>query len=302
MKNRLLGMLLLGVLLPAPPAAAQLPDGASRMVDVEGSATRVMTLGLETRADGDPVLIIFSGAGTPLEAWGEWLTAAAEVAPLVAYDRPGTGGSPYDGKSLAPERISDHLDALLSELDVGAPFIPIGHSWGGPLMLHFAGRRGSDIVGMVYLDPKDPRETRLGYYLVEDDASVDRNRAEEDAWYFARMEPPPGVMAEMEAIRAFEDAPVAQRGLPDDPPVPTALLLGTAIPDLPDDAPSSIRVEWFHRLMQRRLERLPAWIGTMEDGTVIVAADAGHFVQRDVPELALTALRRVVEAARSPEP
>ena len=41
-------------------------------------------------------------------------------------------------------------------LDVDPPYVLVGHSWGGPLILYYAGRYPHDVVGMVYLDPTEP--------------------------------------------------------------------------------------------------------------------------------------------------
>ncbi|MBT8397204.1 MAG: alpha/beta hydrolase, partial [Gemmatimonadetes bacterium] len=129
-----------GVLFPAllwalfPGCGAQEhPFSSARIVDVEGSATRVFTLGLEERQSGEPVLVLFSGGGSPLEAWGDWIGRISSVAPVVSYDRPGIGESPFDGIDPTPNRVVEHAHALLAILDVPPPYILVGHSWGGPL-------------------------------------------------------------------------------------------------------------------------------------------------------------------------
>ena len=57
-------------LLLVRPADARVADDSTRMVDVLGSPARVMTFRLDDREAGDPVLVLFSGAGTALEGWG----------------------------------------------------------------------------------------------------------------------------------------------------------------------------------------------------------------------------------------
>ena len=127
------------ILLPLG-AAAQFPSGSTRMVDVMGSPTRVLTIGLNDREEGQPVLFLHSGAGSPLEAWGGWASTIARLAPVVAYDRPGVGQSPFDDQTPTPERVAAHAHELMGILDVDPPYILVGHSWGGPLMLVYAGQ------------------------------------------------------------------------------------------------------------------------------------------------------------------
>ncbi len=45
----------------SPCEGAQTPDVLLRTVDVSGSSTRVMTVGLRGREPGQPVLLLFSG-------------------------------------------------------------------------------------------------------------------------------------------------------------------------------------------------------------------------------------------------
>lgn len=102
---------------------AQVADGSRRVVEVLGNDTRVTLLGLEDRERGEPVLFLFSGAGAPSEFWGDWLSEIASLAPVVTYDRPGIGGSPFDGIDPTPQRVVQHAHALLDALDVPPPYI-----------------------------------------------------------------------------------------------------------------------------------------------------------------------------------
>lgn len=54
------------------------------MVDVFGSPTRVVTLGLEDRVATQPVAVLLSGAEVSVEYWGRWLTELASDTPVVA--------------------------------------------------------------------------------------------------------------------------------------------------------------------------------------------------------------------------
>lgn len=65
----------------------------------------MLTLGLERRAAGSPVLFMHAGGGVVLESWAPWLVAASEIAPVVAYDRIGIGGSPFDRVPPTFERV-----------------------------------------------------------------------------------------------------------------------------------------------------------------------------------------------------
>ncbi len=266
--------------VPQPPGAvAQLPSGSTRMVDVMGSPTRVLTLGLDDREDGQPVLFLHSGGGSPLEAWGDWVSTIARLAPVVAYDRPGLGQSPFDDQTPTPERVVAHAHELMGVLDVDPPYILVGHSWGGPLILFYAGQYPDEVVGMVYLDPTEPDLMPDQYPRAsnEDRAIAGRNL-------------PAGMRAEQQAYIDFRESAPEDRGLPVDPEVPTAIVLSAREANR-HGGPSFMDEEW---LMQR-LARFVARVRGNPRATLLIATDAGHFVHRDAPTLAEEAVRRVVD-------
>ena len=47
----------------------------------------------------------------------------------------------------------DDLEALLSAAEVKPPYILVGHSMGGYNMRVFASRHGSDVAGILLVDP-----------------------------------------------------------------------------------------------------------------------------------------------------
>ena len=70
-------------------ATAQVPDTSAklRMVDVDGHAVRVQTMGLDRRRPGSPIVVFEAGAATTLDVWRSVLPNVASLAPVVAYDR-----------------------------------------------------------------------------------------------------------------------------------------------------------------------------------------------------------------------
>ena len=109
---------------------AQFPEDSTRVVDVLGTPTRVLTLGLEHRSSGEPVILLQSGAGTGLEGWGDWPLALSESLPVLGYDRPGLGQSPFDGVDPTPQRVATDARELLDVLQIAPPYLLVGHSWG----------------------------------------------------------------------------------------------------------------------------------------------------------------------------
>ena len=186
--------------------------------------------------------------------------------------------------------MADHLDALLTVLEVEPPYILIGHSWGGPLILHHAARYPDDVVGLVYVDPSDPYRE----WLPTDPAERASALAAIDSIMNQRYVP----AVRRAESRVFVDywlQPAQERAIPRNLDVPTAVVLGTYVgPPVPvSERPAR---EAFH---ERRVEGIRRWLGDVRQLHWIVAPHAGHFVQQDDPGLVASAVRQVLDWVRS---
>ena len=273
---------------------AQFPEDSTRSVDVFGTPTRVLTLGLEHRIPGEPVILLQAGAGTALKGWGDWPLALSELAPVIGYDRPGLGQSPFDGVDPTPLRVATHAHELLDVLQVTPPYLLVGHSWGGPLILYFAAEHPDEVVGMVYIDPADPRVSRSEMLLTDDEEEMDRRDAawDEAVAALASSNTAPGLAAESRVRDEFSDKAPEDRGVPDDPSVPTSIVLTTRTPSLAG-APYYIDKEWFREYHRVRVGRFVEWSKDRPETTLMLTTDAGHFVHLDDPLLATAAVKQV---------
>ncbi len=287
-----LALILVGLSM-SPCEGAQTPDVELRTVDVLGSSTRAMTVGLQGREPGQPVLVLFAGGGARMESWAEWILEIWSLAPVVTYDRPGIGGSPFDGIDPTPQRVVEHAHELLNVIDVPPPYILVGWSWGGPLIRYYSGEYPEDIVGMVYLDPSDMTATPAENIGASSEEELRERRAELDA-VVAASERPPGREASGRVASEFFRSAVADRGLPDDLDVPTIVVLATLAPNISADAPSYIDERYYEMMFARRVRQFGEWVLGRPNTTLIVTTDAGHAVFRDDPDLATEAVRRVL--------
>lgn len=277
---------------PAAPLHGQLPEGAVRMIDVAGQPTRVLTLGLGERVAGSPVLFLHAGGGVTLEGWAPWLIAVSEIVPIVAYDRIGIGGSPFDGVEPTFDRVVTHAHELLATLDVPPPHVLLGHSIGAVVIAKYAARYPNEVSGMVYLDPTEFRLSPHEWVQASTDEEM------EARWRDVRVLNstglPPGLLAWERMVDAFLQTPAAERHLPGDPDIPTAAVLGTRAEG--DDELSWWTLDFSRRAQRRSVAYWTQALNGLSNGTLIVVNDAGHLVYRDAPGLAKEAVRRVVTA------
>jgi pimeloyl-ACP methyl ester carboxylesterase len=270
------------------------------MVSVDGIDLRVMTAGFEHLERNQPVVVLESGAGSPIHSWRFVFTRVARFAPVIAYERPGVGESEFDEAPRSMDRTADQLRALLTELGAPPPYVLVGHSLGGPFIRTFAGRFPDEVAGLVYVDPSDitqPVGTQLQALVeigVDDPAAAYAEVRQMQRDLAARSSE--GVQADYELFIQLMATEPEDRGFLPAPSVPTVVI---AAPK-PDQVPPGLELSFDVQALQRATNRarIQSWSDWMQDepeGLLIVASHASHsFVVRDAPDIVVDAIERVV--------
>jgi len=270
-----------------------------QVVDVDGYATQVLTVGLEARIPGRPVIVLENGSLSRLTHWGDLPVQASAIAPVVAYDRSTVGASEWDGKPGTPSHVTARLWALLDVLDVDPPYILVGWSWGGDLIRHHAGAHPDDIAGLIYIDPAGHSPSAALSVL----EAIGLGEREYD-WDVRAMEGglptlPPSMRADVEPINQI----YIDRIEPDYGPVPAVpaalLIAGKRRPPSPEETKTFGEQPYdfkrhFEAKLRNKIGRLSEWALETPDGFIAVARNSGHAVHRNEPELVIDAIRRVV--------
>lgn len=283
------------VVAAAKPGLSQpsAPTLVTRMVNVAGREVRVRTAGLHSRSNRQPVIIFESGGSLPLETWDSILPRMGAFAPVVAYDRVGTGKSPWDSLPQTPERIVARLRQLLSVLGAAPPYILVGHSWGGALIRYFGGKYPTDVAGMVYIDPTDVTQSRADELGVFE--SIGANAAARDSFYAlmerAMANAPPALRSEGAVTISLLKDDVVNRQLPIAPAVPTTVLVAGKPAVLPSSGLPFDSQRFADASYAARLRSLRTWVRA--PGEFIVAANSGHLIHVTEPALVIEAIRRL---------
>ncbi|HSK86477.1 MAG TPA: alpha/beta hydrolase [Rubrobacter sp.] len=170
-KRTILRLLSLVVLLAGSGAAYQTIASASdqrtfpppgRLVDVGGYRLHLDVMG-EDR--GGPTVILDSGSQSASFQWGWVQPRVADLAHVVAYDRPGTGWSDAPPGPTDARELADDLHDALEGVGAEGPYVVVGHSMGSLTARAFAARYPEEVAGAVLIDP---RNLSLGEDFPED--------------------------------------------------------------------------------------------------------------------------------------
>lgn len=225
-------------------------------------------------SSGPPVVFI-AQIGTEGKSWNPIIDLMTSGAPTITYDRPGIGKRPprpAPNPPLPHSANADDLAAILDERGVTAPVVLVGHSIGSLIARVFADRHPHRVAGMVHVDGSIPRGA-FGFGPSPLVGAFDGDGP--DATQVDL------ITSEIEVVNAIA------------PAVPTAVIART---------PGRWPEGWDHPLCD------PFWVAYQRQLArqcrvpMIVAADAGHQIPHDAPNLVAFVVDEVVQAVRSGAP
>ena len=283
-----------------------------QMIDIGGRRLHILCKGT---APG-PTIVIEQGAGSPSILWWPIQDKVAAFARVCTYDRAGyLWSDPAKTVRTLEDRVAD-LHALLAGAKIPAPYILVGHSFGGPLVRLYAHLHPTEIAGMVLVDTTeegvilrpsfDDYVKKLGYFAAGLQVAARFGVLRLAAAFMTKG--PEGLDENaFRALKALSVRPDFFRAMRDDPVAlsrqpETLRTLGGAgslgeIPlivithALPFPGPAAVLEDGW-REGQHRLAALST------RGELIVAERSNHMVQSDQPDLVINAIRRVTTSMR----
>lgn len=274
------------------------PDIPTKVIDFNGKKVHILMMGMESRKPDQPVVILESGLGSPIESWNSIIKDIAQFAPVFAYERPGIGKSDMLEEESTPEFISQHLNNLLKELKISPPYILVGHSWGGPLINSFAVQFPDEVAGMLYIDETDilnMRSSQLEAIAKASNGQVKENVLIKEMNKFYE-KAPPGIAAEWKVIYDLmsKDKLDIQRFQPE-LNVPMGILMSAKYSPPPPNFPEMEfdMKKWFEEMVKLRARKFMAKIADNPNSFFILTNSAGHYIHFEDPKMVVEAIRRI---------
>jgi pimeloyl-ACP methyl ester carboxylesterase len=115
-------------------------------------------LHIRCEGEGGPPVIFDAALGGSSLSWSLVHPAVARVTRACSYDRAGFGWSDAGPLPRTAGRIADELHELLRAAAVPPPYVLVGHSYGGLVMRLYASRHPNDVAGLVLIESAIPEE------------------------------------------------------------------------------------------------------------------------------------------------
>ena len=258
-----------GLTVAALSGCSTMPN--TTQVQYEGAKVSVAQ-----RVGGPPIVVFQSGLGDGMSAWSGVLQRLPPGMATFAYDRPGYGGSSRGPGKRDPCAIARELHEILRISGSRPPYVLVGHSLGGIYQYAFAKLYPSEVSAILLLDATHPEHWENMQRRTPNTAAVvqglravafsDTERREFDA------------QAECISDLQTKDAL----------PVPSRLLLRSKAE--PGESAE------FRAMSSELASRWPELLPGMSTYRV---KGAGHYIQKDRPELVATEIGSLVAAARA---
>lgn len=247
------------------------------MVDLGGYRIHVSESG-----SAAPTVVFESGLGEDVATWNDVAPQVARFAKTFVYDRPGLGKSDPSPHPRTIEQMAAELRLLLQAAKVPPPFVLVGHSLGGPIVLAFAHTYPTEVAALVLVDPESGQLDELLRSRMTPADWAAHQKAVQDA--LPGMPPP--VRAEMKAY--YDSSRSVDESFPL-PGVPVILLTGTKKnPEFPGNP---LEQDLKLQLHNELLAKIPG-------GKHVLVPNSRHYIQNDAPNIVIDAVREVL----SPNP
>lgn len=247
-------------------------------------------LAFQAGGAGAPTIVFECGDGDSSAALAQLAQRTQAIGRVLLYDRAGLGQSdPAPRPRTIDDAVAD-LHALLHSSAAPAPFLLVGHSYGGLITRRYAALHWAELAGLILLDIPHPQQALRELRLLPAPAPSE----------------PPALSAHRTALLAEWHNPLgddegfdrpasaaqvlASEDLGDLPLVVITAGLDEWEPGFPADVARALEQDW--QLAQREL------LGLSRQSRQVIATNSTHAIQDCEPELVLAAIQELAHIPR----
>lgn len=269
---------------------APLGPAPGTLVDIGGHKLHIYCVG---PANARPTVILEAGGGGFSKDWASVQKLLSSRIRTCAYDRAGSG---WSGAGPAPRTMRQEvfeLHALLESAKVAGPFVLVGQSIGALLVRLYSEQYGSEVVGVVLVDPTD--ESSMVFNLRANRWVSLREQATGRAVPQPRRTGPPSTEYKPEDDYMAEEAQLLYLHRKDNPePFGNRPLFVLAAGRRPP--PPGMTEDTYRDLRRTRDQQVMDLAHLSRNSMFVRDPDSGHNLHIDNPQLVARAIEEVIEA------
>ena len=242
--------------------------------------TRGGRLSFMLSGEGEPAIVLFSGAGMSLQGWEALYPGIERLGTVLGWNRFGMQGSDPPSNRQTGTMVLGSLRELLGYNGLQPPYVLVAHSLGGLFANLFARLYPDQVAGVLLLEASHPA-----------DQEVLKKHESELVQALRRMLTLPEVFFEPNVhveLACIEDTVREIESAGPFPEVPLRVVTGGLTPKATLMSPGAIGAR---RANQQELARLSPL------GAQVIAEMSGHFPQMTEPQLVLQVLEELVAFA-----
>lgn len=256
-------------------------------IDVNGQ-----TLFLTCTGTSSPTVILEAGLGADHTTWSGIQPAVAQFTQVCSYDRAGLGQSDPASTPRTSQDVVDDLHALLQAADIPGPYVLVAHSFGGLHARLYAHDYPDEVAGVMLIDAVHEDWWTRASAMIPPATATDNERLTNFRHYMTEGYKDPAQNREGLDIEASAAQVRATGALGNTPLVViTAGIPNVLSPGLPTDLETQLNT-----LMQQELQTDLAELSS--DSVHLLAAQSGHAIHRDQPDLVIQTIKTFVEGIR----
>jgi len=257
------------------------PKDSDRYTNIEEKQIHLLELG-----EGRPAVVFVAGFGTDLTTFSVVQKGVSEFTQTLSYDRAGLGRSELIDTDRNLANITKELHTLLQQENIAAPYILVGHSYGGHMVRYFAHVYPEETAGLILVDPTPEwQDQEIKKHL------SDREKFQFDSlrkqWKAGNELWTPGQQRESDHFQASQEI-MQQLKMPDN--IPVTVLTATNMP------PSQFA--FLRGATDAKVYLHKQWLQDAPQIRHIITNKSGHYVHVDEPELVIREIRAMVEVLK----
>ncbi len=251
------------------------------MIDVGGRKIHYCVYG-----EKGPSVVLVSGFGAPQSYWNTVVPDLAAHTTVVTFDRAGIGKSEIGDLPTHGQQAAKDLHVLLERLNVPAPYILVGHSYGGDVVRLYASAYPDRMGGLILED------TQHEDVLKEQRKILKGEDLEAFEQMVARFDTPENPITEADYRYITKDQVINSKPLPKIPfVVLSAGDRSKAMPPMFSEDAKKQLAELGLRLQQRLAALIPG-------GEHIVVEGVGHNIHVEKPDALIEPVIKMLNELR----